>query len=265
MVFGVTGAIVEAIMAGPEGSDYASMSIAGVNPVDPTSDLLLPERTFQFWPASISDSISIGWSFKDIPGMSHALAQWSSNGGRTISFEVQLHRFMKPVESRSIFETVLDPFGLNAPASQIPKDNRPHNVDIKAEIKYLRAYCYPSYRDVDGYRTAYTPPIAMLYVPGHGFGDSNGNDIMYAVVTACDITHTLDFPDGTPRKASVSMTFRQVVQDPFNKTIYQVGHDGTNIDSWIKSKEGSEYKLSRPTEGGNRSKNNLDGWKGGKV
>lgn len=260
MALGIIGAVTEAIMFGPEGVDYKAMSIAGVSPIEPDNGLMLPERTFQHWPESVTDSIDVGWNFKDIPGMSHALAQWASNGGRTITFEVQFHRFMKPVASRNAFEKILDPFNLNTPNSELPKDNRLYNVDVAAEIRYLRGFCYPSYKDVEGYRTAFPPPIAMLNIPGHALGDATGNDVIYAVMTGCDVTYMLAFPDGTPRRASVSLTFRQVVQDPINKAIYQAGfEEGFNYEtSWLKSSEDI-------SEGGNRPKNNLASWPGGPV
>lgn len=258
MAFGAIGAVTEAIRAGPEGMDYKSMSIAGVSPID--RQIMLPERPFQYWPDSISDTIDLGWNFKDIPGMSHALAQWSSNGGRTITFEIHFHRFMKPVNSRNAFEKVLDPFSLNTPNSEVPKDNRPYNVDIAAEVRYLRGFCYPSYQDVEGYRTAFPPPIAMLYVPGHTFGDAAGRDVIYAIMTGCDVTYKLAFPDGVPRRTSVALTFRQVVQDPINRSIYQAGFEqGFDYESsWIRSSEDI-------SEGGARPGNNLIAWKGGPV
>jgi len=259
MALGIFGAVTEAIMSGPEGMDYKAMSIAGVNPVDGEIVNFLPERTFQFWPESISDSIEIGWNFKEIPGSSHSLAQWSSNGGRTITFDINLHRFMKPVASRTFFENVLDPFQLNTPSAQYLKDNRPYNVDVAAEVRYLRAFCYPSYRDIEGYKTAYPPPIAMLYVPGVPIGDANGSTVIYAVMTGCDVTYNLLFPDGTPRRATVSLTFRQVVQDPINRTIYQVGFEQEfDFESKLQSREIAEG-------GGARPKNGLDGWGGGPV
>lgn len=263
MTFGAIGAITEAIMDGPEGGDYASMSIAGVSPV--TTEVMLPERTFQYWPESISDTIDVGWNFKDIPGASHALAQWSSNGGRTISFEVHFHRFMKPKEvtNSNFFERANDPFGLTTPEQSVPIDQRPHNVDIASEIKYLRAMCYPSYGDVEGYVTSYPPPIGILNVPNLGWGDENGTNALYVVMTGCDVTYNLLFRDGTPRKATVALTLRQVVQDPILKTIEMPGHQAAfdYESSIIKSREGG----TGLPEGGNRPKNNLNGWGGGPV
>ncbi|MFA4971265.1 MAG: hypothetical protein WC683_01545 [bacterium] len=223
MAGGFIGQLVEAIMNGPEGMESASMSIVGIDPTDPAgSAVLLPERAFQFWPESIQDSIEVGWNFKEIPGASHALAQWNSNGGRTISFEVRLHRFMKPVEDRTVFEKILDPFGLTAPGNEYLKDMRPHNVDVDAEIRYLRAYCYPSYGyDVaDGSTVSYPPPVACLCVPGVGLNETGG-DVIYAVMTGCDVTYNLLFPNGVPRNATVALTFRQIVQTKDRGVLYR--------------------------------------------
>ncbi len=232
MALGVIGSIVESIMYGPEGSDYKAASMLGINPKTgkPLGDL--GEHTFQYWPETVTDTIDVGWNWKDIPGASSALAQWSGNSGRTIAFEVHLHRLMKPVKTRNFFETVLDPFKLNRPENDIIKTNRPHNVDVVQEIKWLRAFCYPCYADVDSYRTAYPPPVAILSMPKMGLGDATGGNAIYCIMTGCDVNYQLCFPDGTPRKASVSLTFRQIHQDPIDKVVYAVGHaldDNTKV------------------------------------
>lgn len=211
---GFIGQLIEAIMNGPEGMAYANMSLAGIDPTDATgSKFVLRERAFQFWPESIQDSIEMGWQFKDIPGASHALAQWASNNGRTISFEVRLHRFMKPVKARTQWEKALDPAELTGPGQEYLKDLRLHNVDIEAEVRYLRAYCYPSYRKdpQTGTTMTYPPPIACLCVPGLNLNEAGGNTI-FAVMTGCDVTYNLLFANGVPRNATVALTFKQIVQ-----------------------------------------------------
>jgi len=245
---GIGGAIAEAIMQGPEGARYASMSIMGINPVDSSSVGFLPEHTFQYWPETISDSLDVGWNFKDIPGASSALAQWSSNNGRTITFEVQLSRFMKPVEDRTLWDNVLDPFSLNKPSNRF---NEPDNVDVKAEIRYLRAFRYPSFKDVDSYTTSYPPPIAMLCIPGIGLDTVTGGDVIFSIMTGCDVTYNLLFPDGTPRRATVSLTFKQILQNPITNKIEQEGFkEGYTWDNgWVK---GREKYIS---QGGGRGKN----------
>lgn len=268
---GFIGQLIEAIMNGPEGAKtYAHMSIAGVDPTDPAgSKKLLPERTFQYWPESIQDTIEVGWNFKEIPGASHALAQWAQNGGRTISFEVRLHRFMKPVGDRTKFDEILDPFGLTAPGNQYLKDMRPHNVDLEAEIRYLRAYCYPSYeKDKQTKSTiAYPPPVALLCVPGVGLNEEGG-DVIMAVMTGCDVTYNLLFPNGRPRNATVALTFRQIVQKA-GKGVFWRGiknvNGGLNTYWWNKTPDGNVATglmvvggAKEPAKGGGHDTNKID-------
>jgi hypothetical protein len=204
--------LAEAIASGPDGMAPATLSIAGVDPRNPGGALLIPERAFQFWPDAIEDGIEIGWDFKDIPGASHSLAQWGSNGGRTISFTVQLHRFQKPVDDRTIFEKMDDPFGLTTPSQTLPADQRAHNVDLAAEVAYLRSYCYPVLgTDAAGLVVAYPPPIALICAPGLQLSE-DGADWIYGVMTGCDVSYARLFANGVPRRASVALSFKQVVQ-----------------------------------------------------
>lgn len=265
---GFIGQLVEAIMNGPEGMDYAHMSIAGIDPTDPTGGkLILPEHTFQFWPESIQDSIEVGWQFKEIPGASHALAQWASNGGRTISFEVRLHRFMKPVGDRTVFEVILDPLGLTAPGNQYLKDMRPHNVDLETEIRYLRAFCYPSYGTLEKSTVSYPPPVALLCIPGVNLNET-GSDTIMAVMTGCDVTYNLLFANGRPRNATVALTFKQIVQKAGKGVLWRgIGSAGGPLNSYkFKKPDGASLGKSlsagvvaeAPAEGGGYGKNKLD-------
>ena len=248
MALGLPGAIVEAMMYGPEGAGegYAAMSIAGINPKNSAGPLLLDERTFQYWPESITDTIDIGWNFKDVAGASHALAQWGSNQGRTITFELQMHRFMKPVADRTAFDVILDPFGFNKPDSELPKNNRLYNVDIQSEVRYLRAFCYPT--EDTAKTTMFPPPIGILAVPGVGLNESGG-DAIFVVMTGCDVTYNLLFPNGVPRRATVALTFRQVVQ---LNGVFWKAHDKTyDFKNWV-----GKEPINSP--GGDRPKNKLD-------
>lgn len=215
MPIGFVTALVDAIMNGPEGGAPASLTMAGI---DPTSNDLsiykgagfdFSERALQWWPETINDSIETGWSFKNIAGGSHALAQWASNGGRTITFDVQLSRLMAPIDSRSMREKILAPF--TQPDSTSPNDNRGYNVDIKNQIKWLRGFCYPSYFEKEGIISAFPPPVMILNVPNFGLNESGG-DTIFCVMTGCDAVTTLAFRDGTPRRATVSLILRQIVQ-----------------------------------------------------
>lgn len=218
--------IASAIIEGPEGMDASHMSMCGVNSFDSTAaSPLLPERTFQYWPDTISDTVEAGWDFKQIPGTSHPIAQWTQNGSRTISFEVTLARFMKPVDKRSALEKLLDPFELTTPLSEGPKNLRPWNANIKGMVKYLRSFWYPLYAEIEsGYETAYPPAIAILNIPGVGLNE-DGSDSIYAVMTGCDVNYELLFPNGEPRLATVSLTFVQVVQKPGTQIFNFKGFD----------------------------------------
>jgi len=231
MVAGLVTSVIDAIANGPEGGKYASVTVAGVDPNDPSKiystgfgagaagaisrsisgvDHNFSERAFQWWPESIQDTIDVGWNFKDVGGASHALAQWSSNGGRTITFDVQLSRLMMPVDTRSIKEKFVA--YLTQPDSRIPADNRPFNVDIKEQIRFLRGFCYPTYIEIEEVVSSLPPPVMILNVPNFGLNESGGDEI-FCVMTGCDVTYTLAFRDGTPRRATVSLTLRQVVQN----------------------------------------------------
>lgn len=211
---GIVSALSEILKYGPEGGKYAggekyaSMSIAAVDPRDPSRMFeSLPERTFQYWPESISDSYEVGWNFKDIPGASHALAQWASNNGRTISFDVHFHRFTRPIDNRTYAERAKD---LTKNAG--PSSDAGSNVDIRSELSYLRGYCYPTYATIGGVKGSFPPPVGILNIPGLGLNESDGSDSIFVVMTQCEITYILCFPNGVPRHATVSLSFKQIVQ-----------------------------------------------------
>lgn len=252
---GLMISVVDAIVNGPEGGQYASMSMAGLDPRDPSQiykgdGFDFSERSLQYWPETINDSIDIGWNFRDIPGGSHALAQWASNNGRTITFDVQLSRFMIPSKSRSAKEQVLA--ALEQPASEFPVDNRPYNVNIADQIRFLRGFCYPTYLDIEGVVSALPPPIMLLHVPGVGLNEY-GSDTIYCVMTGCDVVYNLLFRDGTPRRATVSITVRQIIQ---TKDGVKFKGFGTGAPSRVNMDYA--YKQEELNKNAGRSTNKID-------
>lgn len=252
MPVGLVFSIIEAIAEGPEGGDVASLTMAGVDPNDPFkiysgANFDFRERALQYWPETISDTIEVGWSFREVGGASHALAQWASNGGRTIAFDVRLTRYMMPTESRSTIESVKA--GFEAPDNQNPKDNRPYNVDIKEQIKFLRGFCYPSYQELEGIVNTLPPPIMILDVPRMGLNEAGG-DTIYCLMTGCDVTYNLVFRDGTPRSATVSLTLRQIVQ---TKDGVKFKGFGENAPSKYSMKSAENLNTNA-----GRRKNNID-------
>lgn len=242
---GVIGGIVSAIMNGPEGRAAATLSIAGVDAT--TGQITIPERAFQFWPESISEEAEIGWAFKDIPGASHSLAQWTQNGGRTFSFEVTLSRFMLPFEDLSTVEQLLS-FFQNKPEQTIPLNNKPMNISVKEQIAYLRQYYQPLYAASGDVTVAQSPPIALLNAPRLGLNE-DGGDVVWCVMTQCSVNYVLTFPNGEPRLATVSLGFRQVVQWPGQNKV--VLRDRT----WYGKSSSFETGIG---VGGGRGKNKTD-------
>jgi hypothetical protein len=211
MALGILGGIASIVMEGPTGEKPRWISLCGIDMLKPTLGApALPERAIQWWPDTISDTIEVGWNFTDIPGASHALGQWGSNGGRTISFTVVLSRDMKPMDNRTAMETILDPFGMTK-----PEDDPERNANVAGGIRYLRAFTQPYYRANAGTGgiEAYPPPICLVHAPNFGWSEQN-TDVLVTVMTGCDVTYQLCFPDGTPRLAEVSLTLRQIVQLP---------------------------------------------------
>lgn len=178
-----------------------AMSIMGLGL---KNEVAIPERRFQWWPASLNDSIAIGWTEKSLAGGSHGVMQWSANGGRTISFQVKLSR-----EARYYDDLVSNaPIGARLLPSQAIEQKQ-ENLNITHYLRYLRAYCYPEYNG----GIAEPPVVSVVNIPGSGISEE-GDDFFFGVMTTCDISYVKAFENGRPRLVDVSLAFRQVVQGP---------------------------------------------------
>ena len=205
--------------------EVAQASMMGIDAE--TGATVLPERAFQWFPETFSDSIEIGWEPKQVPGSSHAIMQWGSNGGRTFAFETLLYRNMAPLDLQAQQQTVLAVEALPDPSDE---SNLPYNINIESMISWLRAFCYPRYVTGEGFggtkiTRPVSPPIAILRLPGMALSE-DGADIVYCVVTGCDVTYEKLFPNGQPRAVKVNLTLKQVVQYPgTTKSIQFIGFD----------------------------------------
>jgi len=187
--------------------------------IDHTGAVVIPQQAFQWWPESITDTMGTGWQFKQIPGASHALAQWGSNNGRVFAMELKLSRSMRYLEdfkSAGLFGDVpLQAKGINPRSPR----NLASNVDIRQMVRYLRAYCYPNYDSINN-GIALPPVTVVLNVPGLQLNE-DGSDTIWAVMTACDVTYMKAFRDGKPRLATVSLGFQQIVQTANDGVLYK--------------------------------------------
>lgn len=201
---GIGGA--QAISLGLSGQ--AKLSRASMMGIDPeTGAEVLPEYSFQFLPETISDAIEVGWDSKQVPGVSHGIMQWSSNGGRTINFELVLFRMMLPSDQQP---SLLG--GMKADPDS--EENRRYNLNIEYMISWLRSFCYPIYTEGSGnLRRAKSPPICILNLPNLCLNE-DGSDTIFTVMTGCDVTYEDCFPNGSPQVAKVALSFKQIIQDP---------------------------------------------------
>ena len=182
------------------------MTIMGIS--SNNGEPVIEETAFQYWPESISDSIEIGWEFKNAPATSHGLAHWTQNGGRTISFEVTFARDMQFQPKRHAL----------LQADPNTEGVREYNGNPDYMIKLLRAFCYPEQLP-DG--TVLSPPIAAVNLSGSSIG-AEGEDIFYGVMTSCEVAYKRISADGSgeafTRLATVNLAFKEVIQDPRTRT-----------------------------------------------
>lgn len=163
---------------------------------------LTPEgRDFQFWPESISDTISVDYANKQVAGGSHALKHWVSNQGRTLSFTVMLARDMgRQADVPALFK----------PVNPQSDERKQWNRDVRQDIAWLRSFCYPTYGR-GASTVASPPPLAFLQAEGMGLAHDGGDGI-FCVMTSCTVNYVRTFENGIPRQATVDLSFDEVVQ-----------------------------------------------------
>jgi hypothetical protein len=185
-----------------------------IEPVEGGSDPA-EKRAFQYWPESISDSQSSNYAIMDIPGASLPLYQFISLGERSISFTVYFSR-----DEDGAIDT--EGGGGFVPTGKVPQDK--HNVDINGAVAWLRSLQYPAYPE-----GTYEPPhILKLYTPGVVLSPQGGLEVLTCVITQISVNWMSFFPSGTPRIATVDLTFSEVPQDPKKGGVSFVGRKDWN-------------------------------------
>lgn len=177
---------------------------------------------FQYFPESISDSKSVNWSPKEIPGGSLPLYQWISSGERSISFQAV---FTTDIDFSLEGAKALVNASVTAARSVKPaSDSR--NVDIRTAVMWLRRFMMPRYAGnvATGAPLTSAPRKLQLVMPGTGIGWAGGGGVggaggvhcgqhyLTAVMTACEVEWVQFFPSGFPRIATVQLSFAQVAQ-----------------------------------------------------
>lgn len=160
----------------------------------------------QFWPESINDQKQIAWTPIELPGGTHPVYQFAQGGERIINMSLVLYR---------------ERLGVASPKH----DNSPHILhkysrDISASVSWLRHKMYPYFDDTLGIMKP--PPRLRVYFGGTGrpqktelglhFQGLSDNNVLDCILTACDVSYTKFFPNGTPRLAMVEVALTQIIQ-----------------------------------------------------
>ncbi|CAB4203520.1 hypothetical protein UFOVP1382_136 [uncultured Caudovirales phage] len=199
---------VKVLVDGPEGPRQA---LASIFPLDDTGAWTgswagtdMQSFTFPFFPDSITDQVAINYSDIEVLGLSHQLVQWTGNGGRTLSFDAMLSRDIRVQEELPRENRLVDPLAPN---------NREMNYDVRYSIAKLRSFCYPSKSDAKGGDVTFSkpPPILALTLDGMALG-KGGGDTVFVVMTSCNVEYGRLFASGIPRRAKVSLEFKEVIQ-----------------------------------------------------
>jgi hypothetical protein len=170
-------------------------SDGGISPVG--------DYPLQYWPDSITWSNSPGWASKTVHGGSHPLYQWFSGGERVLSFNAE---FSRDLQGEIVGKSLIVPPG------SVPRDR--YNVDIVAAVQWLESLGMGRYQafspgGVD------PPPTLYVVIPNSGIGRTKGgapSDYFQSVMVGCNPTIDAWFPDGTPRHATVALSFAEVAQ-----------------------------------------------------
>jgi hypothetical protein len=158
---------------------------------------------FQYWPEQVTDSENPRYAEKEIPGASHPLYQWTGGGAREIAFT-------------AVFTSEVDENGSIANAAvagAVPSFLLPsarYTVNVAAALAKLKTYTRGDYAQ-SGDNKATKPPRRMwLCLEGSGLGGNT--DAILTILKSAPITYEAWFPNGTPRVATVQLTFAEVIQ-----------------------------------------------------
>jgi hypothetical protein len=163
----------------------------------------------QFFPETLTDDGGgVTWANIDVPFAPVPIYQWTGGGERTVSFTAVLYR---------------EVYRENTDLS--PMKESKYNVDINEHIKVLRSMKTGRYDTSSSNQPLQAPPLLLLYFPKTHLRilPKQGADILPCVMTNCSIGYKAWFEDGTPRLASVELTFTEISQ--YSGTVLWLGRE----------------------------------------
>lgn len=185
------------------------------------NDQLSQARAFQYFPEQLTDNRSVSIEEKYGIGSSHPIYQWIRGSAREITFDAVFTSEDAGLASSSVEDTVNQIKGwvknpamaaVTAISGKAAVDKK-HNQNIPAAINWLRSFTYPIY---DSSRRVTAPPKCALWFEGSGIGSFvqgvGSADVIPCLMTRCDVNYEAFFNNGTPRVATVSLQFVEIVQ-----------------------------------------------------
>jgi len=175
---------------------------------------------FQYWPQSLSDDYQVEYAEHQIPGGSHPLYQWVGGRGRTLSFEAIFTSEINENRAGSVLGGGDGTAGYSAAvANGVASSFLPsarYTVNVAAGLARIRSWMMPEYGVGGRLGNTNPPQILTLVFPNSKLGGKGGSltDAVSVILRAAPITYESWFPDGTPRVATVALTFNEIVQTP---------------------------------------------------
>lgn len=190
----------------------------------------------QFYPETISVSMSAEYAPKAAIGGSHPLQSWSSTSGRMITFTLLVAREINRKEDLpTLVALTVDP--QNGTLSRNPE----YNYDVRQELARWQGLLLPDYEGADGVDSLVkAPPVLRITVPGLGWGlrGDAEQDSVYGVVTSVNIEYVRIFTEsGIPKQARIDVSITEIVQYP-GKNIRFTGLSDIRAHSFFDTTDG---------------------------
>lgn len=243
------------------GSEPVKAQIIPLNPNGTENSSL--SRAFQYFPNEISDSKSVNYASKNIPGGSHPLYQFVNGGDRTISFTAIFTSDEDPAspDLLSALQGGLD-IGIGSLTNLItggPSQSgaTKHNAPVESAVIWLRSFMYPSYAQ----KTASPPPVVRLYLPNSGIHGATPEGILVVdsvdcIMTQCDVVYDSFYRNGKQRITTVTLSFNETIQTGKNTWKFADGNAFTS--AWLYSNTGNGSSIFPYDIKGDKAETNTD-------
>ncbi len=164
--------------------------------------------TFQYYPVSLSEYITVEYDETIVPGGSHPIYQWVSTGEHTITMTVYL--------ARDTVQVLVGRAGRKLEVKDMSVEEKLFNIDVADAINALKFLAYPTYSNLTTIAfnlNGIAPPVCRLILPNSKLGGDK-KDGIFVILKNLNIEYLAFFPDGTPRIATADLDFLEIINTP---------------------------------------------------